>query len=75
MTPTAAPASALPSIMLTLVSIAVAVAVLLGPLAAMTAHGAQRRGNGAWIAALSGLFFPVTWVVWYLRDEHPYAQS
>jgi hypothetical protein len=57
----------------TFVLIAVALAVLLGPFAAMTAQGAQRRGNGPWVVTLSGLFFPVAWVVWYLSDEHPYS--
>ena len=53
---------------------AVVVAMLLGPFAAMTAHGAQQRGHGAWVVTLAGLFFPVTWVVWYLSDERPYSR-
>jgi ammonia channel protein AmtB len=61
--------------MFAFVLVAVALTVLLGPFVAMTAQGAQRRGNGAWVVAVSGLFFPVTWVVWYLRDEHPYARQ
>ena len=45
--------------------------VLAAP--AMTVVGARRRGRRVPAALLAGLFFPVTWVVWYLRDEHPYA--
>jgi len=41
---------------------------------ALTALGARRRGNGLLSAAVAGLFFPVTWTVWYLRDEHPYRR-
>jgi hypothetical protein len=33
----------------------------------LTASGARHRGQRfAW---LSGLFFPVSWVIWYLIDE------
>ncbi len=60
--------------MFTFVMVGVAATVLLGPFAAMTAQGAQRRGNGTWLVLLSGLFFPATWVVWYLRDERPYSR-
>jgi hypothetical protein len=49
----------------------VACTVLAAP--AMTTVGARRRGQGVPAALLAGLFFPVTWAVWYLRDEHPYA--
>lgn len=47
--------------------------LLLVPLS-LTALGARRRGNGLLAAAVAGLFFPVTWTVWYLRDEHPYRR-
>ncbi len=42
-----------------------------GPMA-LTALGQWRRGQGMLVASLAGLFFPVAWTVWYLRDEHPY---
>lgn len=48
-------------------------AVALLALAVLTALGSMRRGARLPAAALSGLFFPVTWVFWYLRDVHPYA--
>lgn len=48
-------------------------AVALLALAVLTALGSLRRGARLPTAALSGLFFPVTWVLWYLRDVHPYA--
>ena len=48
-------------------------AVALLALAVLTALGSTRRGARLPAAALSGLFFPVTWVLWYLRDVHPYA--
>jgi hypothetical protein len=38
----------------------------------VTASGARRRGVGTGLAALAGLGFPITWAVWYVRDEHPY---
>jgi hypothetical protein len=41
------------------------------PLPVLTAIGAHRRGLTIPRAALAGLFFPVTWTVWYLRDQHP----
>jgi hypothetical protein len=46
------------------------VAVAL-PLPVLTAVGAHERGLSIGLAALAGVFFPVTWTVWYLRDEHP----
>jgi hypothetical protein len=41
----------------------------------LTAQGASRRGLALLPALLAGLFFPVTWVVWYVRDEHPYRMT
>jgi hypothetical protein len=35
----------------------------------LTLFGARRRGQRWRIAWLSGLFFPLTWVVWYIVDE------
>lgn len=42
------------------------------PLPILTGLGAHRRGLAIPPAVVAGLFFPVTWIVWYLRDEHPY---
>ena len=42
------------------------------PLPVLTALGAHQRGQALPLAVLAGLFFPLTWTVWYLRDEHPY---
>ncbi len=59
--------------------VAVAVAlVLVGGLLALvvlTGPGALRRGLAPLTASLAGLFFPVTWTVWYLRDERPYRRA
>jgi hypothetical protein len=35
----------------------------------LTALGARRRGQGWRFAWLSGLFFPLSWVIWYVVDE------
>jgi hypothetical protein len=48
----------------------VAAAVAL-PLPVLTAMGARQRGVGLPLAVLAGLVFPVTWAVWYVRDERP----
>ena len=45
-----------------------ALLVLMG----LTATGESRRGHRIVLALAAGLFFPVAWTVWYLRDEHPY---
>jgi hypothetical protein len=37
----------------------------------LTAIGSHRRGSGVPVAVLSGIFFPMAWVVWYARDELP----
>ena len=49
--------------------------VLLLTLPTLTALGVRRRGNGLAVAVAAGLFFPITWAVWYLRDEHPYRRE
>ena len=54
--------------------IALVLLVLLLVPFVLTALGARRRGNSLLSAAVAGLFFPVTWTVWYLRDEHPYRR-
>ena len=28
-----------------------------------------------YLVVLAGLFFPVTWTIWYLRDERPYRRT
>jgi hypothetical protein len=54
------------------VVVSVLVVVALGVL---TALGARRRGAGLPLAALAGSAFPVTWTVWYLRDQRPYRRT
>lgn len=55
----------------------VAFILLLGilALAGLTGLGASRRGMDALPMLVAAVFFPVTWVVWYLRDEHPYRRE
>jgi hypothetical protein len=31
----------------------------------------MHRGVGVPLAVLAGLVFPVTWTVWYVRDQRP----
>ena len=57
-----------------IVGVLAVVAVAL-PLPVLTAIGAHERGRSIALAALAGVFFPVTWTVWYLRDEHPYQDD
>lgn len=56
-----------------------AVALVMGAgllvLMGVTATGERRRGHGVALAFVAGLFFPVTWAVWYLRDEHAYRAT
>ncbi|QBJ95782.1 hypothetical protein ERC79_07255 [Rhodococcus sp. ABRD24] len=51
-----------------LLGVGIAVVTWL-PFAGLTSLGARRRGQVRTLAVLSGALFPVTWVVWYLRDE------
>jgi hypothetical protein len=37
-------------------------------LSGLTMAGAQRRGLHWRPALVTGLFFPVTWIVWYVHD-------
>jgi len=53
-----------------IVGIAVLGAVLLS-LPVLTGLGEHRRGARAPVVLLGGLFFPITWLVWYLKDEKP----
>ena len=51
------------------------VVLLAGPvllLMTLTAVGERKRGGRPVTAVLAGLFFPVAWTAWYVRDE-PYA--
>jgi hypothetical protein len=52
-----------------------ALAAVTLPLPVLTGLGARRRGVEFPLAVIAGLFFPVTWTVWYLRDEHPYREA
>ena len=36
--------------------------------AVVTGVGSRRRGAGWAVTALGAIFFPVAWVVWYVRD-------
>ena len=38
----------------------------------LTASGERRRGHGIAVTVAAGIFFPITWTVWYVRDERPY---
>lgn len=54
-------------------SVVAAAALVLGGFVmgcmALTAVGERHRGHGIPLAVAAGIFFPVTWAVWYLRDE------
>lgn len=52
-----------------------AFAAITLPLPVLTGIGAHRRGLMIPLAALAGILFPVTWIVWYLKDEHPYRRD
>jgi hypothetical protein len=45
------------------------------PLCLLTVLGGHRRGAGLPAAVLGGVVFPITWAIWYVRDEQPYRQS
>ena len=55
--------------------VAVAVVAITAVLAlvGLTAIGERRRGHGLLVALTAGLFFPLTWVAWYVRDERRYG--
>ena len=52
-----------------------AIAAVLLATALLTGLGSQHRSPGLTRAMVSGIFFPITWAVWYVRDEHPYARA
>jgi hypothetical protein len=49
--------------------------LVVAALGVLTALGARRRGAGLPLVALAGSAFPVTWTVWYLRDQRPYRRT
>jgi hypothetical protein len=51
-----------------------ALLVVALPLGVLTALGAHERGLSIALSAAAGAFFPVTWTVWYVCDEHPYRR-
>ena len=57
------------------VVVAFVLLVVGAPLAVLTAIGARRRGNRTALALLAGLAYPITWAIWYVRDEHPYTRQ
>jgi hypothetical protein len=58
-----------------LVGSVTAVGALLLALAALTGVGARRRGRTRLGVVVAGAFFPLTWAVWYVSDEHPHKRS
>ena len=54
---------------ITILALLLGVAVL--SLMVLTAAGERRRGTGIGLSVVAGLFFPISWVVWYQRDERP----
>jgi hypothetical protein len=50
-------------------------AIMLLPFALLTALGSRARGASPAVAIVSGVFFPLSWTVWYLKDEHPYRSG
>ena len=57
-----------------LVTSLVVLAVIGLPLALPTALGARKRGAAGLRALLVGLVWPVTWAVWYVKDERPHRR-
>ena len=51
------------------------VLVLVGVLAVLTFVGQRHRGRGVALAIVAGALFPITWAVWYVRDERPYSAA
>lgn len=53
----------------------VVVGVLLAGLvllfAVLTGLGSRRRGTSVPVAVLAGVFFPATWIAWYINDGRP----
>ncbi len=55
-----------------MIAVALVCAVIFLAMMALTIAGARRRGQHLPVAVIAGIFFPVAWTVWYLRDEQPY---
>lgn len=51
------------------------IAAVSMPLALLTALGARQRGLRLPLSVLAGLFYPATWALWYIKDEHPYRRT
>ncbi|MFC9768524.1 hypothetical protein [Rhodococcus jostii] len=47
----------------------VSLCLILVVVSASTAHGQSRRSGNPWTVFAAGMFFPIAWVVWYLRDR------
>lgn len=56
-------------------ALALVMGAALLTLMGLTATGERRRGHGLVLVVLAGAVFPLTWVVWYLRDERPYRPA
>ena len=41
----------------------------------LTGRGQLQRGGGTAVVVLAGVFFPVTWVGWYLADRRSVSGS
>ena len=54
---------------------AVVIGIIVLAVVTLTAAGSRRRGTGISLAVVAGLCFPITWVVWYLRDQRPYRRT
>ncbi|WP_375485012.1 hypothetical protein [uncultured Jatrophihabitans sp.] len=46
------------------------IVVVVASLVLLTTLGGARWGEGLLMALVGGLVFPVTWVVWFVRDNH-----
>lgn len=53
--------------------IVIGVALGMGALSLMylTGLGEHRRGASTGVVALAAIFFPITWVAWYAKDDLP----
>jgi hypothetical protein len=59
-------------ILLAVVAVLAVVGVL--SLVVLTVLGARRRGHADRQSWFAGFLFPVTWTIWYVRDERPYRR-
>jgi hypothetical protein len=56
-------------------SLALIIAIPVVAFMVLTGMGESQRGARPLTVVVAALFFPITWMVWYVRDEHPYAGS